>query len=238
MPPVKTSVTELPDSRVRVEAEVPAEEVERRVLAMPKAEIHVHLEGATDAETVWRMAARNGVRLPALTLHGWRDFYRYRNFDHFLEVYATACTTMRAPEDWSLMVESFLVNQTRQNVRYCEAFISVSHLAGDVPHAELLHALQEGATAGRARHGVRVTFIADVARQVSEGDKRIIGVMIESHLVAGRQDVVLGVALTYGQSITDGCIDWETTVPALELLADDVAARRQAKRGKIREASA
>ncbi len=80
--------------------------------------------------------------------------------------------------------------------------------------------------------------IADIARQVSEGDKRIIGLMIESHLVAGRQDVVPGMALTYGQSITDGCIDWETTVPALELLADAVEARRRAKRGAFREVSA
>ena len=57
--------------------------------------------------------------------------------------------------------------------------------------------------------------IADIARQVAGGEQRIIGAMIESHLVAGRQDVVPGMALTYGQSITDGCIDWETTVSAL-----------------------
>ena len=80
--------------------------------------------------------------------------------------------------------------------------------------------------------------IADIARQVSDGDKRIVGLMIESHLVAGRQDVVPGVALTYGQSITDGCIDWETTVPALNLLAEAVLARRQAKRQDFREVSA
>jgi 3-deoxy-7-phosphoheptulonate synthase len=80
--------------------------------------------------------------------------------------------------------------------------------------------------------------IADIAGQVSGGDKRIIGVMIESHLVAGRQDVVPNVALTYGQSITDGCIDWETTVSALELLADAVAARRETKCGDLRECSA
>jgi adenosine deaminase len=87
---------------------VGVEEVEGRVAGMPKAEVHVHLEGATDAETVWRMAARNGVALPASTLEGWRDLYRFHDFDHFLEVYAAACTTMRAPEDWSLMAESFL----------------------------------------------------------------------------------------------------------------------------------
>lgn len=69
--------------------------------------------------------------------------------------------------------------------------------------------------------------IDDVAAQVASGDKRIIGVMIESNLVAGRQDLTPGKPLTYGQSITDGCIDWETTVPALQSLADAVTARRE-----------
>jgi 3-deoxy-7-phosphoheptulonate synthase len=80
--------------------------------------------------------------------------------------------------------------------------------------------------------------VADIARQVAGGERRIMGVMIESHLVAGRQDVVPGVPLTYGQSITDGCIDWETTVPVLDQLADAVAARRQVKRGTYEEISA
>jgi 3-deoxy-7-phosphoheptulonate synthase len=80
--------------------------------------------------------------------------------------------------------------------------------------------------------------IADIARQLSDGEPRIVGVMIESNLVAGRQDVVPGTALTYGQSITDGCIDWQTTVAALTLLADAVAARRDVQRRKFRERSA
>jgi 3-deoxy-7-phosphoheptulonate synthase len=80
--------------------------------------------------------------------------------------------------------------------------------------------------------------IADIARQVSGGEQRIVGVMIESNLVAGRQEVLPGTELTYGQSITDGCIDWQTTVPALNLLADAVAARRDVQRRKFRELSA
>ncbi|WP_407174162.1 3-deoxy-7-phosphoheptulonate synthase [Bradyrhizobium sp. STM 3562] len=80
--------------------------------------------------------------------------------------------------------------------------------------------------------------VADIARQVSDGEHRILGVMIESNLVAGRQDVRPGAALAYGQSITDGCIDWETTVPALNLLAEAVAARRQSQPGDVRERSA
>jgi 3-deoxy-7-phosphoheptulonate synthase len=80
--------------------------------------------------------------------------------------------------------------------------------------------------------------VADIARQVSDGEQRIVGVMIESNLVAGRQDVQPGKALTYGQSITDGCIDWETTVSALDLLAGAVAARRNVQRSNFRERSA
>lgn len=67
----------------------------------------------------------------------------------------------------------------------------------------------------------------DIAQQVSGGDTRIIGVMVESHLVAGRQDLVPGKPLTYGQSITDGCIDWESSVAVLEELAQAVRERRR-----------
>jgi len=80
--------------------------------------------------------------------------------------------------------------------------------------------------------------IADVARQIADGEDRIIGAMIESNLVAGRQDVLPGVPLIYGQSITDGCIEWDTTEQVLRQLADAVAARRSVRRGSFRERSA
>ena len=73
----------------------------------------------------------------------------------------------------------------------------------------------------------------DVAAQVAAGDQRIAGVMIESHLVAGRQDLVEGQPLTYGQSITDGCIDWDTSVELLEELALAVEARRRVHAARL-----
>jgi len=79
---------------------------------------------------------------------------------------------------------------------------------------------------------------ADIARQIAGGEQRIIGVMIESNLVAGRQDVVPGAPLTYGQSITDGCIDWETTTSLLNSLADAAEARRTVCARTSRERSA
>ena len=66
----------------------------------------------------------------------------------------------------------------------------------------------------------------EVARQISGGDDRIIGVMIESHLQAGRQDLLPGRELTYGQSITDACIGWDDSVRLLDLFADAVRKRR------------
>jgi 3-deoxy-7-phosphoheptulonate synthase len=66
----------------------------------------------------------------------------------------------------------------------------------------------------------------DVAGQIAAGDRRIIGVMIESNLVAGAQRLVPGKPLVYGQSITDGCIDWAETYSLLKELAAAVKARR------------
>jgi 3-deoxy-7-phosphoheptulonate synthase len=68
-----------------------------------------------------------------------------------------------------------------------------------------------------------------IAQQLEAGDRRIGGVMVESHLVAGRQDQVPGKALRYGQSITDACIDWETSIGVLDRLAAAVKQRRVAR---------
>jgi 3-deoxy-7-phosphoheptulonate synthase len=70
----------------------------------------------------------------------------------------------------------------------------------------------------------------EIATQVAQGEVGIFGVMMESFLVDGRQDLKPGAALVYGQSITDACMGWEMTVPVLEELAEAVRARRQASR--------
>ncbi len=72
----------------------------------------------------------------------------------------------------------------------------------------------------------QIPVCADIATQVAAGDTRIVGVMVESHLVAGRQDLVPGKELVYGQSVTDGCIDWEQSLGVLEGLAASVRQRR------------
>ena len=69
---------------------------------------------------------------------------------------------------------------------------------------------------------------ADVGAQIASGDPRIIGVMVESHINAGRQDIVPGKALAYGVSVTDACLNWDDTEKLLNSLAESVRARRVA----------
>ncbi|MFM2587281.1 3-deoxy-7-phosphoheptulonate synthase AroG [Vibrio sp. TBV020] len=75
----------------------------------------------------------------------------------------------------------------------------------------------------------QIVVSEDVAGQIAGGEDAIFGVMIESHLVEGRQDLINGEAPTYGQSITDACIGWDDTEMVLRQLADAVAERRNNK---------
>jgi 3-deoxy-7-phosphoheptulonate synthase len=77
--------------------------------------------------------------------------------------------------------------------------------------------------------------IEAIGQRIEEGDRRIGGVMLESHLVAGRQDLIPAIPLVYGQSITDGCIGWDTTVQCLERLAAAVERRRARVRATVAE---
>ncbi len=78
------------------------------------------------------------------------------------------------------------------------------------------------------QHARQIEVAADVAAQIAAGDSRIIGVMIESHLHEGRQDIVPGQPLRAGVSVTDACIGMAQTLPVLQGLADAVRARRRA----------
>ncbi|MBN3806155.1 3-deoxy-7-phosphoheptulonate synthase [Paraburkholderia sp. Ac-20336] len=75
-------------------------------------------------------------------------------------------------------------------------------------------------------HLRQIEVAQDIARQLSQGERRIIGVMLESHLEEGRQDLKPGVPLRHGVSITDACVSWTQTEPVLAILADATRQRR------------
>jgi 3-deoxy-7-phosphoheptulonate synthase len=105
---------------------------------------------------------------------------------------------------------------------------SVEQCAGILRKAGQPARLMVDCSHGNSRkdHTRQPQVAAEVAAQLAAGGDTICGVMIESHLKAGRQNQVPGQPLEYGQSITDACIAWDDTVPVLEQLAEAVRARR------------
>ena len=80
------------------------------------------------------------------------------------------------------------------------------------------------------QHNKQIDVAGDVAKQISTGDKRIIGIMIESHINEGKQDLTSQHEMKYGVSITDGCISFENTILVLNNLANAVCSRRKIKK--------
>ncbi|MEK7437458.1 MAG: 3-deoxy-7-phosphoheptulonate synthase AroG [Pseudomonadota bacterium] len=107
---------------------------------------------------------------------------------------------------------------------------SVSAAAGQLAAAGLEQRLMiDFSHANSSKDYLRqIEICADVAAQIASGDDRIIGVMVESHLHPGRQDLIAGKPLAYGVSITDPCIGWDDSVKVLQRLADAVRQRRLA----------
>jgi len=107
----------------------------------------------------------------------------------------------------------------------------VDPLAEQLKQKGLPHRLMIDFSHGNSQkdHQRQVEVCKDVAEQLTAGSDNIFGVMMESHLVEGRQDLVQGTKPVYGQSITDACISWETTEQLLEELARAVQARRRAR---------
>lgn len=140
-------------------------ELQRRFAAMPKAEIHVHLEGATAPDASYAIAKRNAVELPVTTLDEWRRYFEFRDFPHFIDVYRKTTDTIRTTDDLALMIAQFYVDQARQNIRYSECFMSMSLHLRRLSASEILDALAQGIERGQTVSGTRVAFIADISRE-------------------------------------------------------------------------
>ncbi len=151
--------------------------------AMPKVEIHVHLEGAQTPEAIWAMAERNGVSLPARSLEEWKSFYSFRDFAHFIDVFIACSRCMRTAADFAAMTVDFHRTQAAQQVLYTEAFLSASLFVGRIPTQELIAALADACAEGRERYGVEVRFIPDIARNFPDSQRDVL-----DFTLAGQRD--------------------------------------------------
>ena len=102
--------------------------IESYLRAAPKAELHVHLEGAIRPATLLTLAERNGVALPADNVEDLRRWFTYRDFPHFAEIYVTITRCLKTADDYELIAYEYGAELARQNARYAEVtFTPATH---------------------------------------------------------------------------------------------------------------
>lgn len=130
---------------------------------MPKAELHVHLEGTVSAETLWRLAAGNQVALPVASLDELRSLYRFQSFQGFLELWLLMCRCFRREDDYALMVDGFLAECRRQEIRYAEVhFTPYNHERFGFGGRRALELVTRRLQAAEAAGGPVVRLILDI----------------------------------------------------------------------------
>lgn len=186
--------------------------IESYLNAAPKVELHVHLEGSIQPETLLTLARRNGVTLPASTLDEVRDWFTFRDFDHFVEIYVAITKCLRTSEDYELIAYEFGAEMARQHVRYAEVTFSPSthHFLG-VTQDTYFGGLTRGRERARREFGVEIAWIFDIVRGIADPAQQLAaadyttGVAIE-----GRCDgvVALGLAGSEHGNLPDPFAPW------------------------------
>lgn len=146
--------------------------LESYLRAAPKAELHVHLEGSILPATLLRLAARNGVELPVNSVEGLRQWFVYRDFPHFIEIYVTITRCLRTQEDYEEIVYEFGAEMARQHVRYAETTFSPStHMALGVPQEVYFAGLIRGRERAERDFGVTINWIFDLVRGLPDPER-------------------------------------------------------------------
>lgn len=143
--------------------------LDKFIRAMPKVELHVHLEGAIQPETVLTLARRHGVVLPATTPGELREWYSFTDFSHFVRVYLAVSECLRTPDDIELVARDFLAGQAAQNIRYSEVTFTAYthyHFKG-IAFDEQLAALGRARAWAEAEHTTTMGLILDIPRSIS-----------------------------------------------------------------------
>lgn len=144
---------------------------------MPKAEIHIHLEGAIDPETVLILAERHGSMhlLPGNDVATLRNWFTFTDFPHFIEVFLTLLRLIRTADDFALIAYENGVDMAEQNIRYRELTITPNmHTHQDdkkITIEDVLNGLEEGRQRAFREFGVEMRWIFDCSRTLSFPDR-------------------------------------------------------------------
>jgi len=130
---------------------------------VPKAELHVHLEGTAAPDLVRRLAARNDVHLPP-ELFRDDDSFEWRDFSHFLTVYDMASGVIKTPEDYRDVTFEYLARCAAEGVVYAELMSSPDHAAAGMSYEQHLDGIVAGIEDARAEHGIEGYVIVTCVR--------------------------------------------------------------------------
>jgi len=138
---------------------------------LPKAELHMHIEGSLEPETLVALAARNGVRLPYADAEAVRRAYSFDNLQSFLDLYYLGLTVLQKGDDFYEMTAAYMARAARDNVRHAEVFISPqAHLRRGIPIAEVIENILAAIDDAQARHGMTGGLIVGIQRQFDADD--------------------------------------------------------------------
>jgi adenosine deaminase len=149
-------------------------------LRMPKAELHVHLEGSILPRTLLKLAQRNHVRLPANDESGLEKVYRFRNFEQFLETYLMITKCLHTADDYRLIAYEFGCECARQNIRYAEVIFTMltsTSLTG-LPWQEILHGLNAGREQAASDFGVHWQWVFDIVRNEPDTQAAVLDITL------------------------------------------------------------
>ncbi len=163
------------------------------ITRMPKVELHVHLEGSVQPQTLLKLAQKYQVALPASDLHGLREWYTFRDFNHFIEIYMTIARCLRTAEDIEWIAREFLTGQAAQNILYSEVtFTPYSQfILNGLGFQEQIDAVNRARAWAESELGVRMGMIIDIPRQVSVEE----GEIVADWVIAGYGNGVIAMGL-------------------------------------------
>jgi adenosine deaminase len=162
---------------------------------MPKVELHVHLEGSIQPETLLLLAERNGVTLPATTADGLRQWYRFTDFPHFVEIYLTISSCIRSPEDIELIAREFLRGQAAQRILHSEVtFTPYTHYSSNrrIPFEDQIAALGSAREWSARELGISVGWVFDIVRNVRPAEH---GLTVADWAISGMESGVVALGL-------------------------------------------
>jgi adenosine deaminase len=136
------------------------------IKVLPKAELHIHLEGSIQPKTLLLLAQRNGIDLGCKDEDNLRAMYCYRDFSHFIKLYGILTNALRKPEDFMLITEELGLEAAQQGTYYLEVTFSaaIHYRRKGIPFDEMIDAIAEGAAAVQQQVGVEMRFILDHVR--------------------------------------------------------------------------